>query len=196
MAVREALENPRTQSEYYWGLSFAAGSLRKLVSKPNGGASINLSAAHLKEAGLEGAEVVQLVLLPQGGLAVLRATDNDVSEARAQHTDAPRPCLPARPAPADRPEVAKRCPQCRLSFRTRQQRRIYCDGCRHERDKASYRRSWHRRRKRNPTYQQRAKPGALAGMFHARDAESLTLPFGGESESDAGITRPLALSAV
>ena len=178
VAVRNALENPRTQQRYDWGLGFAAGYLRKLTRKANSQAIVTLSAALLSEAGLESADRVVLLPLPEGGVLLRRATDEDVMEAHSRYAAVPQPCFPAKPAPTELPEVEKHCPQCSLMFRTRQERRVYCDACRHQRDLAQYRAYWRRRGKLTPSYRRKLKRGGLSGVSHAEEHESLTLPFG------------------
>jgi hypothetical protein len=191
--VREALENPRTHSEYYWGLSFAAGNLRKLIRKAHGQAIITLSAALLREARLKGAEGVLVLPLPEGGLLLRRATDEDVTEAHLRYTAEPQPCFPVRPAPADLTEVEKLCPQCGLIFRTRRGRQVYCDACRHERDLTSHRASWRLKGKLTPSYRRKLKRVGLASASRTREDESLTLPFG-ETPSVGSTTQPAARS--
>jgi hypothetical protein len=193
-AVREGLESPRTQAQYNWALGFAVGYLRKVTRKANSQAIITLSWALLQEAGLEGAEREVLLPLPEGGLLLRRATEQDVSEAHARNAAGPRPCLPARPAPEDLPVIEKLCRQCGLTFRTQQQRRVYCDGCRRERLRASWRGTWRRRGKLTPSYRRKLRSARLAGASRARPAEPLSLPFGGETNSGAGATTPAEAS--
>jgi hypothetical protein len=149
-AVREGSERPRDRAHYDWALGFAAGNLRKLTRKANRQAIITLSAAMLREAGLEGADRVMVLTLPEDGLLLRRATAEDVSETHARHAATPQPRFPARPAQAELPELEKRCPQCGLLFRTRQQRRVYCESCKHQRYLKSARAAWHRRGKLRP----------------------------------------------
>lgn len=175
-AVREALENPRTRRQYDWGLGFAAGNLRKLTRKANKQAIITLSAALLKEAGLEGADRIVVLPLPEGGALLRRATEEDVCEAHARHAATPRPYFLSKPKPAHSPEVEKRCPQCTLNFRTRQQRRIYCDACRHQRSLMQCRARWNRRGKLTPSYRRKLKGAVLDGASQAKPEESLSLP--------------------
>jgi len=156
-AVREALEHPRDQAQYDWALGFAAAHLRKLTRKGNSQGIITLSAAMLTEAGLEGAERVLVLPLPEGGLLVRRATAEDVSEAHARYAATPQPRFPLKPALADLPEVERFCPQCGLTFRTRQQRRVYCPSCKHHRQLESQRATWHRRGKLRPSYRRKVK---------------------------------------
>jgi hypothetical protein len=190
LAVRDALENPRTQADYDWALGCTARYLRKLTRKANSQAIITFSAALVREAGLKGADRVMVLPLAEGGLFLRRATEEDLMEAHATYTATPRPTFPAKPAVADLPEVEKLCPQCGLTFRTRQERRVYCDGCRRERLRASWGRSWHRRGKLRPSYRRKLKRAGLAGARQARPVESLSLPFGDEMDSRAGATTP------
>jgi hypothetical protein len=189
-AVREGLESPRTQAQYDWALGFAVGYLRKVTRKANSQAIITLSLALLQEAGLEGAERVVLLPLPEGGLLLRRATEQDVSEAHARNAAGPRPCLPARPAPEDLPVIEKLCGQCGLTFRTQQQRRVYCDSCRRESLRASWRGTWRRRGKLTPSYRRKLRSARLAGASHARPGESLSLTFADETDSEARTATP------
>jgi hypothetical protein len=177
-AVRDALECPRDQAQYDWALGFAAGYLRKLTRKANSQALVTLSAAMLREAGLAGAERVIVLPLPEGGLLVRGATADDVREAHARYAASPQPCFPAKPALADLPEVEKLCPQCGLTFRTRQRRRVYCEGCKHHRNLESALASWHRKGKLRPSYQVKLRQAPVTGRSRARQEESLSLPFG------------------
>jgi hypothetical protein len=190
LAVRDALENPRTEAEYDWALGFAAGNLRKLTPKGNSQANLSLSAALLQEAGLDRRERVLTLALPEGGLLVRRATEEDIINAHAIYSTTPRPTFPPKPAPENLPDVEKICPQCTLAFRTRQQRRVYCDACRRERLRASWRDTWRRRGKLRLSYYRRLKGAGLACKSHARPAGSLRLPLDGETGSDPSSTRP------
>jgi hypothetical protein len=174
-AVREGLERPRDQAHYDWALGFAAGDLRKLTRKANRQAIITLSAAILKEAGLVGADRVRVWTLPEGGLFVRRATAEDVSEAHAGYAATPQPRFPARPALAELPELEKLCPQCGLTFRTRQRRRVYCDPCKRQRDLKSRRATWHRRGKLRPSYQRKLKGARLAWPRPAVGSSSILI---------------------
>lgn len=169
-AVREALERPRNRAQYDWALGFAAENLRKLTRKANSQAIITLSAALQREAGLEGAERVLVLPLPEGGLLVRRATVEDLSEAHARYAATPLPHFPAAPAPEAMPEVERVCPECGLTFRTRQQRRLYCDVCKHRRNLKSARATWHRRGKLRLSYRRKLKGSRLVvpGRGHTR----------------------------
>ncbi|HEY6271280.1 MAG TPA: hypothetical protein VIX19_04710 [Terriglobales bacterium] len=156
LAVRTALERPRNRQHYDWGLGFATGNLRKLTRKANSQAIITLSAALVKEAGLKGVERVLVLPLSEGGLLVRAATEEDVSEAHARYSTASQPDFPAK-APSDLPEVEKPCRQCGLTFRTQQQRRVYCDACKLQRHLESHRTTWHKKGKLWPSYQRKLK---------------------------------------
>jgi hypothetical protein len=191
-AVRAALEKPRTQADYDWALGFADGYLRKLTRKASSQAIITLSAALLQEAGLEGAERVLLLPLPEGGLLLRPATDEDVSKAHARYSAGPQPCFAAKPTPEDLPEVERFCPQCGLTFLTRQQRRVYCDGCKHQRGLEQQRAWFGRRGKLAPSYRRRAKRRELASGSYARGAEPLRLRFADETCSGTDTRTPAA----
>src|SRR5262249_33102907 len=152
--------------------------------KANSQAIFTLNASLLQEAGLEAADRIVVLPLPEGGLLVRRATDEDVSEAYARYAARPQPCFPPKPAPEEVPEVEKTCPQCGLTFRTRRQRRVYCDTCKHI-HALEQQRAWFRRRgKLAPSYRQRAVGARLARRPRARPTESLRLPLDGETGSD------------
>lgn len=157
LAVRAALERPRNQQHYDWGLGFATGNLRKLTRKANSQAIITLSAALVKKAGLKGADRVMVLPLPEGGLLVRAATQEDVIEAHARYSAAPQPRFPTNAPPADLPEVEKCCPQCGLTFRTRKRRRVYCDACNYQRQLMSHRLTWHKKGKLWPSYQRKLR---------------------------------------
>ena len=173
-AVCEALERPRDQAQYDWGLTLAAGDTRKLTRKGNRQGIITLSAAMLRDACLAEADRVIVLPLPEGGLLVRGATAEDVREAHARCTGAPQPCFPCKPALADLHEVEKRCPQCGLAFRTRQRRRVYCDVCKRERELGSHRATWHRIGKLRPSYRRKLKSLQLA-LPHSGSAGSSIL---------------------
>jgi hypothetical protein len=193
LAVREALEDPRAPEQHEWALSFAAGNLPKVIRRPGLGVAINFSGALANKLGLKVGGRALVLPLPEGGGLIRGASEEEVSAARALYAAGPPPCFPAKPAPEDLPEVEKLCPDCRLTFRTRQQRRIYCDGCRHERNKASHRESWRQGGKARPSYRRRLKATGLAGGSHARPAESLSQPFGDEAAGGAGSATPAGL---
>jgi hypothetical protein len=175
-AVREGLEHPRNQEQYDWALGLADANLRKLTRKANRQALITLSAAMLREAGLEGADRVLVLPLPEGGLLVRRATSEDVNEAHARYSGTPQPPFPARRALAELPELPeleKLCPQCGLTFRTRQRRRVYCDLCKHKRDLESARAAWHRRGKLRPSYRRKLKGSRPTPHYPARAKASV-----------------------
>jgi len=177
LAACDALERPRTQEQYERALSLVAVNLPKVIARRGGGVAINLSAAAARAIGLEAGKRVLVLPLPEGGGFLRCASEEDVRKAHARYAAAPQPCFASRPAPADLPEVEKRCPQCGLTFCTRRKRQKYCDACRHQRDLASNRASWRLKGKLTPSYRRKLKGARLASGFGARPAESPSLLF-------------------
>lgn len=151
-AVREVAEHPTSKARYDWALDFAAGDIRKITYTPTGQASIRFSHHHLKQAQLESVDKVRVIPLPEGGLAILPATPEEIEARHRLLTDYPPPTFPESEAPARRELFKIICVECGQPFRSQTPRRVFCDSCIHARSVAQKLEWWRRNGWRTPSY--------------------------------------------
>ena len=83
LAVRQALEYPRTPEEYERALSFAAGNPPKVIRRPGLGVAINLSGALADALGLKVGGRALVLPLPEGGGLIRGASEEEIGAAHA-----------------------------------------------------------------------------------------------------------------
>jgi DNA-directed RNA polymerase subunit RPC12/RpoP len=157
-AVTEALNHPTSKRQYDWGLSFAAGDIRTIIRKNSGQPIVTFSRRHLREGQLESVEKVRVVVLPEGGLAILPATREEIEARHHELTDAPMPTFPESQAPEWPERFQIICAECGQPFESQTPRRIFCSPCKHARVLAQMRERWMRKGKRTPSYLAKLKP--------------------------------------
>ena len=151
-AIRENLDHPTNNARYNWALDFGAGDIRTLTRTPTGQGNIRLSRHHLKQGKLESTDKVRVVPLPEGGLAILPATREEIEARHRSLTDSPPQTFSESEAPTCRESFEITCAECGERLQSKTPCRIFCDDCKHDRATAQKLEWWKAHGKQTPSY--------------------------------------------